>query len=161
MPLIAQFKAAADGKLIDGTSPLEFAKELRDWGADIIGVNCSGPAQILISQPQWSSRISRFAPCQMQARRKLLKIAKCISRRPRTSASSHVDSTKQASKLLVDAAVRTLSISNASPPPLECFHRKHQVASRLSMNLPARTRQRLSTNALNLENALARVFIQR
>ena len=46
MPLIAQFKAASDGKLIDGASPLEFAKELRDWGADIIGVNCSGPAQI-------------------------------------------------------------------------------------------------------------------
>ena len=46
IPLIAQFKAASDGRLIDGTSPLEFAKELRDWGADIIGVNCSGPAQI-------------------------------------------------------------------------------------------------------------------
>ena len=46
LPLIAQFKAAPDGKLVDGTSPLDFAKELRDWGADIIGVNCSGPAQI-------------------------------------------------------------------------------------------------------------------
>ena len=46
LPLIAQFKAGLDGKLLDGTSPVDFAKELRDWGADVIGVNCSGPAQI-------------------------------------------------------------------------------------------------------------------
>lgn len=46
LPLIAQFKAGLDGKLLDGTDPLDFAKELRDWGADVIGVNCSGPAQI-------------------------------------------------------------------------------------------------------------------
>ena len=46
LPLIAQFKAGLDGMLLDGTDPLDFAKELRDWGADVIGVNCSGPAQI-------------------------------------------------------------------------------------------------------------------
>ena len=47
LPLIAQFKACRSGNLIDGTKPLEFAKELRDWGADVIGVNCCGPSRIL------------------------------------------------------------------------------------------------------------------
>ena len=96
MPLIAQFKAAADGKLIDGTSRSNSRKSFAT-GVPILSASTAvARLKFLISQPQWSSRISRFAPCQMQARRKLLKIAKCISRRPRTSASSHVDSTKRA-----------------------------------------------------------------
>ena len=135
MPLIAQFKAAADGKLIDGTSPLEFAKELRDWGADIIGVNCSGPAQIFdIATSMVESDIPVCAmpnagsPETVEDRQMYLSTPENFG---------VFASTLQSGRENVGGCCGTNPEHiNGSPPPLECSHRRRQATSRLSMNLP-------------------------
>ncbi|HUK20389.1 MAG TPA: bifunctional homocysteine S-methyltransferase/methylenetetrahydrofolate reductase [Gemmatimonadales bacterium] len=48
LPVIAQMTVGTDGLTHYGTDPATFTKQLADWGADVIGVNCSvGPAGIL------------------------------------------------------------------------------------------------------------------
>src|SRR2546427_4861908 len=45
LPVIAQMTIGDDGLTHYGTGPETFAKQLTEWGADVIGVNCSvGPA---------------------------------------------------------------------------------------------------------------------
>jgi len=48
LPVIAQMTIGDDGLTLYGTAPETFAKQLTEWGADVIGVNCSvGPAGVL------------------------------------------------------------------------------------------------------------------
>jgi homocysteine S-methyltransferase len=48
LPIIAQMTIGDDGLTHYGTSPATFTRQLAEWGADVIGVNCSvGPAGVL------------------------------------------------------------------------------------------------------------------
>src|SRR6266581_5888615 len=48
LPVIAQMTIGDDGLTHYGTAPEIFTKQLAEWGADVIGVNCSvGPAGVL------------------------------------------------------------------------------------------------------------------
>jgi len=48
LPVIAQMTIGTDGLTHYGTDPATFTKQLAEWGADVIGVNCSvGPAGVL------------------------------------------------------------------------------------------------------------------
>src|SRR5213082_272616 len=48
LPVIAQMTIGDDGLTHYGTAPETFAQQLAEWGADVIGVNCSvGPAGVL------------------------------------------------------------------------------------------------------------------
>jgi homocysteine S-methyltransferase len=48
LPVVAQMTIGEDGNTLYGTSPETFTRLLTEWGADVIGVNCSvGPAAML------------------------------------------------------------------------------------------------------------------
>ena len=48
MPVVAQVTIDEDGICLDGSTPESFAPRLVDWGADVIGCNCSvGPVAML------------------------------------------------------------------------------------------------------------------
>lgn len=48
IPIIAQMTVMEDGHSIYGTEPEIFTKRIEDWGADVIGLNCSiGPKAML------------------------------------------------------------------------------------------------------------------
>jgi methionine synthase / methylenetetrahydrofolate reductase (NADH) len=48
MPLVAQVTIDEDGNCLDGSDPETFAPKLAEWGADVIGCNCSvGPVAML------------------------------------------------------------------------------------------------------------------
>jgi homocysteine S-methyltransferase len=48
LPVVCQMTVGTDGLTYYGTSPDRFTKQLAEWGADVIGVNCSvGPAGVL------------------------------------------------------------------------------------------------------------------
>src|SRR6202451_4005288 len=48
LPLIVQVTIDEDGNCLDGSNPETFAPRLEDWGADVIGCNCSeGPVAML------------------------------------------------------------------------------------------------------------------
>ncbi len=48
LPVVCQMTVGTDGLTHYGTDPETFAKRLTEWGADVIGVNCSvGPAGLL------------------------------------------------------------------------------------------------------------------
>jgi methionine synthase I (cobalamin-dependent)/5,10-methylenetetrahydrofolate reductase len=48
VPLVAQMTIDEEGVSLYGTTPDVFTKKLEEWGADVIGVNCSvGPAAML------------------------------------------------------------------------------------------------------------------
>ena len=48
IPVIAQVTIDDDGNCLDGSDPEAFAPRLSDWGADVIGCNCSvGPVAML------------------------------------------------------------------------------------------------------------------
>ena len=48
VPLIAQVTIDEDGNCLDGADPETFAPKLQEWGADVIGCNCSvGPVAML------------------------------------------------------------------------------------------------------------------
>jgi homocysteine S-methyltransferase len=47
-PLVVQMSVEEDGNSLEGTPPEVFAKRLEDWGADVVGLNCSvGPQTML------------------------------------------------------------------------------------------------------------------
>jgi homocysteine S-methyltransferase len=49
-PIIASVSVRDDGNLLYGTQPESFVQSLEDWGADVIGLNCSvGPQPMLQS----------------------------------------------------------------------------------------------------------------
>lgn len=43
LPIIAQVALGPGGTITDGTDPVDLAREMRNWGADVIGANCNGP----------------------------------------------------------------------------------------------------------------------
>jgi len=48
IPVVAQVTIDEDGNCLDGSTPETFAKKLAEWGADVIGCNCSvGPVTML------------------------------------------------------------------------------------------------------------------
>jgi len=48
LPVVAQVTIDEDGNCLDGSSPETFAAKLTEWGADVIGCNCSvGPVAML------------------------------------------------------------------------------------------------------------------
>ncbi len=48
LPVVAQMTIQEDGHTPTGASPEDFAQRLDEWGADVIGLNCSvGPAGVL------------------------------------------------------------------------------------------------------------------
>jgi methionine synthase / methylenetetrahydrofolate reductase(NADPH) len=48
IPVIAQVTIDEDGNCLDGSTPEDFTPKLADWGADVIGCNCSvGPVAML------------------------------------------------------------------------------------------------------------------
>jgi homocysteine S-methyltransferase len=48
LPVVAQMTVDDDGKTAFGSEPETFARHLAEWGADVVGINCSvGPASAL------------------------------------------------------------------------------------------------------------------
>ncbi|HEX2695151.1 MAG TPA: homocysteine S-methyltransferase family protein, partial [Acidobacteriota bacterium] len=48
LPVVAQMTIGEDGASRYGTTPEDFTRKLAEWGADVVGVNCSvGPAPML------------------------------------------------------------------------------------------------------------------
>src|SRR5213594_3511212 len=47
-PLIVQMSIEEDGNSLEGTPPEVFAKRLEEWGADVLGLNCSVGPQIML-----------------------------------------------------------------------------------------------------------------
>lgn len=43
IPIVAHVVIGMDGKVSDGTEPGDLAREMADWGADVVGANCNGP----------------------------------------------------------------------------------------------------------------------
>src|SRR5206468_2108937 len=48
MPVVAQVTIDEDGSCLDGSTPELFGPKLTEWGADVVGINCSvGPVAML------------------------------------------------------------------------------------------------------------------
>ncbi len=48
LPVVAQVTIDEDGNCLDGSSPEHYGKQLEEWGADVVGINCSvGPVPVL------------------------------------------------------------------------------------------------------------------
>ncbi len=43
LPIISQIAVATAGGISDGTAAVQLAREIQEWGADIVGANCHGP----------------------------------------------------------------------------------------------------------------------
>jgi len=57
LPVVAQVTIDEDGNCLDGSTPETFTPKLAEWGADVIGCNCSvGPVAML-------DAIERVRPC--------------------------------------------------------------------------------------------------
>jgi methionine synthase I (cobalamin-dependent)/5,10-methylenetetrahydrofolate reductase len=68
LPVICQMTIQQDGTTIYGTQPETFAKRLDEWGADVIGLNCSvGPAGILSSMEKIAAVTTRKLSAQPNA----------------------------------------------------------------------------------------------
>ncbi len=49
LPIVAQMTLEDDGNSLYGTSPETFTQRLDQWGADVIGVNCSVGPQVMLT----------------------------------------------------------------------------------------------------------------
>jgi homocysteine S-methyltransferase len=68
LPLIVQMSVEDDGNSLEGTPPEIFAKQLEDWGADVIGLNCSvGPHTMLDAIERIANVTSRKLSVQPNA----------------------------------------------------------------------------------------------
>jgi homocysteine S-methyltransferase len=64
LPIFCQVTVGEDGRTVYGTSPEAVATELSNWGADVVGVNCSvGPAVML----DVIERMARVTSCPLSA----------------------------------------------------------------------------------------------
>ena len=60
LPVIAQITVDDEGRALDGTLAAEVARRLEEWGADVIGINCSdGPVTMLESLESMAAVTSR------------------------------------------------------------------------------------------------------
>ncbi len=46
LPIVAHATVDNEGRIADGTDPADLAREMRAWGADVVGANCNGPEVI-------------------------------------------------------------------------------------------------------------------
>jgi methionine synthase I (cobalamin-dependent)/5,10-methylenetetrahydrofolate reductase len=68
LPVIVQMTVQEDGCTLSGTAPEDFTRTLDEWGADIIGLNCSvGPAGILETLERMSKVTRRRLSAQPNA----------------------------------------------------------------------------------------------
>jgi len=68
LPVVCQMTIGTDGLTYFGTAPEMFARQLTDWGADVIGVNCSvGPAGVLDAVEKLAKATSRPISAQPNA----------------------------------------------------------------------------------------------
>jgi len=68
LPVVCQMTIGTDGLTYFGTAPDIFARQLTDWGADVIGVNCSvGPAGVLDAVEKLAKATSRPISAQPNA----------------------------------------------------------------------------------------------
>jgi homocysteine S-methyltransferase len=60
LPLVAQITIDDEGRALDGTPVAEAARRMEEWGADVIGINCSGgPVGMLEALEQMARATSR------------------------------------------------------------------------------------------------------
>ena len=68
LPVIVQMTIQEDGSTPIGTQPEEFARQLDEWGADLIGLNCSvGPAAVLETLERMAQVTTRKLSAQPNA----------------------------------------------------------------------------------------------
>lgn len=68
LPVLAQMTIQEDGHTLSGTAPEDFTRQLDEWGADIIGLNCSvGPAGVLEALERMSKVTRRRLSAQPNA----------------------------------------------------------------------------------------------
>jgi homocysteine S-methyltransferase len=68
LPIAAQMSLQLDGLGLYGTEPAEFARRLGQWGADIVGVNCSvGPKVMLEAAEKMVSAVDNYIIVQPNA----------------------------------------------------------------------------------------------
>jgi len=68
LPAVAQMTIGNDGLTAYGTTPEDFARQLAEWGADVIGVNCSvGPAGVLDAVERMAKATDRPLSAQPNA----------------------------------------------------------------------------------------------
>jgi methionine synthase / methylenetetrahydrofolate reductase(NADPH) len=68
LPVVAQMTVQEDGATAYGTTPALLTKRLHDWGADVIGLNCSvGPAGLLAAVEQMRPLTTRPLSAQPNA----------------------------------------------------------------------------------------------
>jgi homocysteine S-methyltransferase len=68
LPVVAQMTIQADGNTAYGTAPELFTRRLDEWGADVIGLNCSvGPAGVLEAIARMAPATSRKLSAQPNA----------------------------------------------------------------------------------------------
>ncbi len=58
LPIVAQMTLEEDGSSLYGTAPEAFTRKLEDWGADIIGVNCSVGPHVMLSAVERMARVT-------------------------------------------------------------------------------------------------------
>ena len=67
LPVVAQVTIDEDGTCLDGSTPETFGKKLLDWGADVIGCNCSvGPAPMLDAMERVRAAVGGDVPLSAQ-----------------------------------------------------------------------------------------------
>jgi methionine synthase I (cobalamin-dependent)/5,10-methylenetetrahydrofolate reductase len=68
LPIVAQMTLQPDGFGLYGTSPTEFARRLSEWGADVVGVNCSvGPKVMLEAVEEMVRAVDTYISAQPNA----------------------------------------------------------------------------------------------
>ena len=68
LPVICQMTIQQDGATLYGTQPETFAPRLTEWGADVVGVNCSmGPAGVLTAIEKMAPLTTRKLSAQPNA----------------------------------------------------------------------------------------------
>ncbi len=68
LPIVAQMTLEDDGNNLEGTSPEAFTMKIDEWGADVIGCNCSvGPAVMLDSIERMSQVTGKKLSAQPNA----------------------------------------------------------------------------------------------
>jgi methionine synthase / methylenetetrahydrofolate reductase(NADPH) len=68
LPVMAQIALSDEGNSLDGAPPEIFARQLEDWGADVVGVNCGvGPQVMLDTVERIAQVVSRPVVAQPNA----------------------------------------------------------------------------------------------
>ncbi len=68
LPVVAQMTIQEDGNTLGGTPPEDFTRQLDQWGADIIGLNCClGPAGMLDALERMAKATSKRLSAQPNA----------------------------------------------------------------------------------------------